>query len=171
MENSGGRTGEGSRCSRRGVLRMSGHTESISRAWVGPFRIRDLLAGSTDDGAPFPPDASGLYLVSVRSWRVVPDADCGPLYVGSNTGRSRRFRTRVGDLLADMFGFFGGGTGHHSGGRSLFRYCLEHGISPSDLHLAWRSVECSRCEEVRYFNDLQPRLNRNRPPRCRVHGS
>jgi hypothetical protein len=36
--------------------------------------------------------------------------------VGGNTGGAARFCTRIGDLVADMHGFFGNETGHHSGG-------------------------------------------------------
>src|SRR4051794_19543171 len=35
---------------------------------------------------------------------------------GGTTGKSERFRTRVGDLLADLFGFYTTTTGHHSVG-------------------------------------------------------
>jgi hypothetical protein len=59
-------------------------------------------------------------LVTRRGWRSRPTPKCEPLYVGGITGKSQRFRTRVGDLLADIFGFYNGKhtrIGHHSGGR------------------------------------------------------
>src|SRR6202044_359687 len=106
-----------------------------SRDWVGPFRVKALLKSCIDDALPSPPESGRAYFVSARSWRGVPSVSCGPLYVGGNTGRSTRFRTRVGDLLADSFGFFGGGTGHSSGGQSIHNWCRQNGTNPLDLYL------------------------------------
>lgn len=84
--------------------------------WVGPVTIDTLLENGVKGLQPWPPGADGVYLVSKKGWVRRPDRVCNPLYVGSNTGKSMRFRTRIGDLVADIFGFFvEGETGHHSG--------------------------------------------------------
>jgi hypothetical protein len=139
--------------------------------WVGPFQIREIVATCTNPDRAVPPERGGIYLVSSAAWDGNPDRACGPLYVGSNTGRSARFRTRLGDLLADLFGFFGAETGHHSGGQHLYRYCVESGVHPLELYLAWAAVGCARCDENAVFDHLEPRLNRSRPSRCDVHQS
>lgn len=141
------------------------------REWVGPFKVQELLAHCIDNTLPLPPDSGSAYLVSERSWRSEPTARCKPLYVGGNTGQSARFRTRLGDLLADAFGFFGDETGHSSGGRSLHAWCREHAVSPLGLYLAWVDhCTCHRCLELELFRELSPLLNKNAPARCKVHG-
>jgi hypothetical protein len=137
--------------------------------WIGPFQIREILDRCTDPERAVAPESGGIYLVSDAAWNGEPDKACRPLYVGSNTGRSARFRTRLGDLLADLFGFFGAETGHHSGGQHLHRYCVESGVHPLDLYLAWAVVGCARCDENAVFDQLEPRLNRSRPSRCDLH--
>ncbi len=138
--------------------------------WVGPFSISELLNHSTDGSIPLPPESDSAYLITRKSWRDSPSHSCGPLYVGGNTGQSARFRTRIGDLLADMFGFFGEETGHHSGGQSLNRWCREKGISPMDLHIAWaKHTRCHRCLEINLVRELSPELNKHAPARCRIH--
>jgi hypothetical protein len=73
----------------------------------------------------------------------------------------------LGDLLADALGFFGGGTGHHSGGQSLHKWCLENAVHPTALYIAWiEGARCHRCLETRLCNALRPKLNRNAPARC-----
>src|SRR5207302_830702 len=57
------------------------------------------------------------------------NVDGDVLYVGGNTGDSDRFITRVGDLIADMLGFWGEQTGHHSGGIRLWEYCHKNRIN------------------------------------------
>src|SRR5262245_28676742 len=98
--------------------------------WVGPFKIRDYLEKAIDEDQVWPPESGGVYVVSLRRWNGRPTKQCDVLYVGSNTGASNRFITRIGDLIADMLGFWGEQTGHHSGGQSLWKYCREHGINP-----------------------------------------
>ncbi|MCR6733403.1 MAG: hypothetical protein NVV83_04615 [Afipia sp.] len=69
--------------------------------WIGPFQIRDLLEFSLKGShIPQPPDSGSTYLVSKHSWQTHPSGDSEALYIGGNTGRSARFRTRMGDLLA-----------------------------------------------------------------------
>lgn len=148
--------------------------------WTGPFAIRDLLTRCLDDAHPWPPGAQAVYLVSKLPWTGHPTAVASPLYFGGNTGRGQRFCTRVGDLIADMFGFWDGGSGHHSGGQSLYKWCKKEGVAPGDLFLAWGTCTpwCGRCSEGKLARDLAPDwsqrshlglLNRNRPPVCSIH--
>jgi hypothetical protein len=53
----------------------------------------------------WPPEDKGVYVVTVRGWSGAPTRAAEVPYVGP-TGQSRRFRTRIGDLVADMFGFW-----------------------------------------------------------------
>jgi hypothetical protein len=138
--------------------------------WVGPFAIEDLLRHSIDESYSRPPESGSAYMVTLHSWQGRPTIECRPLYIGGNTGRSKRFRTRIGDLLADLFGFFGEETAHHSGGQSLHRYCRENNINPLELHIAWvKMAECHRCLEVDLYSRLKPLLNRRVPPKCSDH--
>jgi hypothetical protein len=137
------------------------------RSWVGPFKIEQVLRHSTDDSFSQPPETGSAYLVSLGSWQGKPTKHCGPLYIGGTTGRSKRFRTRIGDLFADLFGFFGGGTAHHSGGQSLHNYCRENHIDPLHLYIGWvQMAECHRCLELDLYGTLGPKLNRRVPPKC-----
>ena len=145
----------------------------MNSKWAGPFQIRRLLRDTHTRSFPRPPEVGSAYLVTRRGWRNSPAADSKPLYVGGITGRSLRFRTRVGDLLADMLGFFGTGrsNGHHSGGKSLHRWCRRENVNPMDLHLAWvKRTNCHRCLEVNLVSELKPLLNRKAPARCKIHG-
>lgn len=138
--------------------------------WVGPFTIEQVLRHSTDESFSRPPESGSAYIVSVDSWRRRPTIDSRPLYIGGTTGRSKRFRTRIGDLFADVFGFFGEETGHHSGGQSLHRYCRENHIDPLRLYIAWvKLAECHRCLEVDLYSKLRPMLNRRVPLKCSDH--
>lgn len=141
-----------------------------ARKWVGPFSIEELLANSVIGKLPLPPESGSAYLVSENSWSGSPNSACNPLYVGGTTGISNRFRTRVGDLIADMYGFYGGGTGHHSGGQSLNGWCKKNSKSPSSLFIAWvAQCSCHRCLEVELVGDLCPHLNKKMPARCKDH--
>ena len=138
--------------------------------WVGPFRIKDLLSASVDGRLPRPPESESAYLVSRYAWIREPNEKCKPLYVGGTTGRSARFRTRIGDLLADLFGFFGTESSHHSGGRSLHQWCKENKVNPLQLYIAWvRKTRCHRCLEISLVNKLNPSLNKKSPARCPKH--
>lgn len=143
----------------------------IARRWIGSYQIKEILNHSIDNTIPLPPESGSAYLVSQNSWQTQPTAECIPLYVGGNTGLSARFRTRVGDLLADAFGFFGDETGHSSGGKSLHWWCRENHINPMNLHLAWvERCVCHRCLEIELYRELSPLLNKKSPPRCKTHG-
>lgn len=140
--------------------------------WIGPFRIRNVLEGCLDRNLiPAAPNAHSAYLVSQYGWRETPSRRSRCLYVGGNTGKSERFRTRLGDLLADAFGFFNTNRiGHHSGGMSIFRWCNEKGVNPLDLHIAWiEGTKCARCLEGKLHSALAPELNRATPSSCPNH--
>ena len=148
--------------------------------WTGPFKIQTLLNRCLDDDQPWPPSDHGVYAVTLKTWRNKPGDHCDPLYVGSTTGKEGRFCTRIGDLIADMFGFFGEMAGHSSGGKSLHRWCLDHNINPGQLYIGWagRDPWCSRCAEIdavkAIIGSWERRkeiglLNKNRPPRCLDH--
>ena len=140
--------------------------------WIGPYAIAELLDGMTTAGFPRPPEAGSVYVVSSAPWTGQPSPDCQPLYVGSNTGQSARFRTRMGDLIADLFGFFGGDTGHSSGGQSLHKHCLAKRIRPKDLYIGWLDgCPCHRCAENEWYARLKPPMNKKRPPQCGEHGA
>lgn len=138
--------------------------------WVGPFIIDELLDNCIKSLRFMPPESNGVYLVSKKRWVNIPTQKCIPLYVGSNTGNSKRFRTRVGDLISDMFGFFIGKKGHSSGGRNIFKYCRKRKINPKVLYIGWlKKCECMRCEENRVYLELKPILNEMKPKRCKLH--
>ena len=140
--------------------------------WIGPFRIDELLNRCFESSFPKPPEANGLYLISTKAWNGQPTKDCDPLYVGSNTGKSKRFRTRIGDLIADTFGFFGTETAHHSGGQTLYGYCQKENLNPKQLYIGWLAgCDCMRCVENDIYDELQPSLNKSRPTRCNEHKS
>lgn len=132
----------------------------------------------------WPPPGDAVYLVSRYQWSRSPTAAAEPLYIGGNTGASRRFCTRVGDLVADMFGFSGGGTGHHTGGQLLWKWCDANRVHPGDLWLGWATSRrwCGRCAETALYeafpkapkaelDDMKGRglRNQKRPPRCKAH--
>jgi hypothetical protein len=139
--------------------------------WVGPISIDALLNNGILGLRPWPPEADGVYLITAKPWERVPGPESIALYVGSNTGKSRRFRTRIGDLLADAFGLFvEGWTGHSSGGQWIHYYCKDAGLSPKDLFIGWiDNCRCLRCAENFVFDYLEPELNRKRPSRCVTH--
>ncbi len=143
--------------------------------WIGPYTINQLLNSLLEPPNPRPPEAHSVYLISRRSWENQPTRDCIPLYVGSNTGRSNRFRTRIGELIAHMFGFYGSTrkSRHHSGGRALHKYCIENQVNPKKLYLAWiKDCRCARCKENEAYDLLKNTLlNANRPARCPRHSN
>jgi hypothetical protein len=143
---------------------------AAQRTWIGPFQVRELLTRCLDESFPRPPVSGSAYLVSRHAWAGVPDAACGPLYVGGNTSRSPRFRARVGSLIADLFGFYSERAGHHSGGQSLHRWCRANDVQPLDLFIAWVDPgACHRCLEIDLERELSPALNRKAPARCEHH--
>ncbi len=138
--------------------------------WIGPFTIDKLLDGMLNNTIPKPPESQSVYLISLKPWITEPTTDSNPLYVGSNTGKSKRFRTRVGDLIADTFGFFSEETGHPSGGQSINAFCKKNNLNPKNLLIGWLDhCECIRCEEGNLFERLEPNLNKNKPSACDIH--
>lgn len=142
--------------------------------WEGPFKIGKLL----DELRNRPGKFQGVYVVTERGWNGArPLAKAKPLYVGGQSSMSRILRPRLGDLIADLFGFFDpdaigrkSSWGHHSGGARLFCYCVAEGIKPSNLYLAWRELsdgKCVRCAEIALFEKYQPLLNAKRPSACK----
>lgn len=148
--------------------------------WVGPFTIRHLLDHCLDEVQPWPPPDQAVYLVTQRAWSDSPTLESRPLYFGANTGDSNRFCTRIGDLIADLFGFWDGGTGLHSGGQKLYDWCRTSNVHPGELFLAWGTCDnwCARCAENFLADLVAPDwssrsasglLNAIRPPACGVH--
>ena len=143
---------------------------AFNEKWVGPLQIRKLIDSCLDEAIPKPPEFGSAYLVTKNKWHSNPTVESAPLYVGGNTGKSARFRTQIGDLLADAFGFYTSQTGHSSGGKSLHKWCRESQVNPLDLYIAWiEGTACHRCLEDRLYRGLSPILNRNVPSRCTTH--
>ena len=153
-----------------GAVHRDSKREVEVMKWIGPYTIDELLDSFLKPSHPRPSEDKGVYLVSENPWNGEPTCDCIPLYVGSNTGMSKRFRTRIGDLIADMFGFFGTETGHHSGGQTLYDYCKKNRLNPKKLYIGWvENCSCVRCAENEVYAQLKPSLNKNRPTRCKEH--
>jgi hypothetical protein len=149
---------------------LIGDRELAMVAWIGSFTIKELLDNTLNPEFPRPPVDKGVYLVTRKRWHTKPTQTSIPLYVGSNTSYSKLFRTRIGSLIADMFGFYGGDKGHHSGGQSLHAWCINEHVDPRDLFIAWTAdTDCHRCDEVRLFDELSPLLNKKKPARCPLH--
>lgn len=135
--------------------------------WRGAYQIGTMLKNCLNGEYPWPQETRGVYVVSRRGWRKTPKH---VLYVGGLTGTSDRFLTRIGDLIADVYGFYGSTTGHHSGGQSINKWCIDSNVHPSDLFLGWKThVQCLRCAETQAYTEFSPLLNRKRPPCCMGH--
>jgi len=143
----------------------------MKHKWIGPVKIDELLNQVVAKPSVMAPASDSVYLVSQKPWRDRPDASCEPLYVGSNTSATERFRVRVGDLIADMFGFYiKRKLGHFSGGKSLHKHCEDNHLNPKELYIGWSSsCECGLNEELELFNNLHPLLNKISPPLCKRH--
>ena len=136
--------------------------------WIGPMPIEMMLRRSADPSFALPPAEPSVYLVTRNPWKQSPGDASDPLYVGGVTGGKSRFRDRVGQLVAHLHGLFT--EGKHSGGESLHAFCREGGIDPLTLQLAWADrPSCHRCLEGEVYDELRPRLNKKRPPACRIH--
>lgn len=158
---------------------------TMQLSWTGPFQVKAYMTAAIDRTAVWekrwPPPGDGVYLISRYRWFRRPTVAAEPLYVGGNTGRKPRFCTRVGDLVADLFGFFAP-TGHHSGGQTLWHWCNANRVHPGNLWLAWTTAGtpwCASCAEIHVFETF-PKApkgdmrssglrNKRRPPRCRIH--
>jgi hypothetical protein len=136
----------------------------MSWTWVGSFRIREYLENPAQ---AWPPEFNAVYVVSEDAWT----AGNGPnaaFYVG--TSYTRRFRARIGDLVADMLGLGSSDfAAHHSGGFQIWKHWYaECRRNPLDLFLGWwvqnEGGDCVVCAEIFLWESLgQPRLNGGRP--------
>jgi hypothetical protein len=144
--------------------------------WVGPFAVRTMLDRCLDDSFLHPPDAGSAYFVSQRRWETFPSSACGPLYIGGNTSQSPYFRTRIGSLIADLFGFFNESEmkGHHTGAMSVHQWCRANGVHPSKLFIGWvKPGPCHRCLEyylyLKFSVEPNRLLNVKAPAECKDH--
>ena len=142
--------------------------------WVGPYQISSYFGNAVRDADARPPEAPGLYIVSERPWRGMPDGNGGLIYVG----RAAYIRYRIGQLLCEMCGFTSDTTedeayGHRGGHTIWHRYCLPRKVEPLSLYIAWCSdCTCLDCAEMKLAQMLAVRLNvhpvtscsRHRPP-------
>ncbi|SIO27014.1 hypothetical protein SAMN05444166_3366 [Singulisphaera sp. GP187] len=64
--------------------------------WVGPFRLRDYLERAIDPTHERPPEAAGVYIVSLYPWANEPTAEGCILYVGGNPKAPIQLRNRIG---------------------------------------------------------------------------
>jgi hypothetical protein len=145
---------------------------NAQESWVGPVKIGRLLDNCVDPKVHMPPDGGSAYVVTKHAWQSEPTPESLPLYVGGITGKSDRFKTRIGDLIIDALGFYheSGSPGHSSGGQSINKWCGENSIHPFDLHIAWVEPNvCYRCLEGRLYKlwkDPGTLLNKKAPPKC-----
>ena len=138
--------------------------------WSKPIQLRVLLDECVKNPNLLPPLSMSAYVVTQHAWSGQPTKKSHVLYVGGNSVNPDRFRTRIGDLVSDMLGFYGEKTGHHSGGKSLHLWCQQKTINPLDLHISWvTNATCFRCIEIDLFNEHIPALNKNTPSKCKVH--
>src|SRR5260370_19168387 len=49
--------------------------------WVGPYQISSYFGNAVRDADARPPEPPGLYIVSERPWRGMPDGNGGLLYI------------------------------------------------------------------------------------------
>lgn len=137
--------------------------------WIGPIQIDELLDNVIDSSIPMPPESNSVYLITKEKWEENP-ITAQPLYVGSITSESKRFKVRIGDLIADMFGFYNDfrNMGHHSGGQTLHKYCKAEKINPKRLFIGWvTDIKCGLCSERELYNKLKPKLNKKVPQYCK----
>jgi hypothetical protein len=144
---------------------------SPGASWVSPCQIGEMLKWPLDRKPPRR-DTKTAYVITRGKWDVWPNPDSEPLYVGGTTGKNPRFWTRLGDLIADLFGFYTDAktSSHHSGARSIRKWCRDNKVSPLELYIAWvKGKTCHRCLETELYERLKPILNKSRPPHCQSH--
>ncbi len=152
---------------------LADEAEPPSAAWRGPCRLQRLFERCLDDDLERPAAAAAAYLVSAHSWTGdAPTPACHPLHLGAATGAPGRLRTGVGDLVADLLGFFDERTAPPSGGQALHAWCRRTGTEPGRLFLSWLvdPTGCGRCRERTWYERLRPLLNGRIPPACPDHG-
>jgi hypothetical protein len=139
--------------------------------WIGPYQIGSYLGSAASDPSARAPEAPGLYVVSERPWRDLPDRESGLIFVG----RAAYIRYRVGQLLCEMCGFTSDSIedeayGHRGGHAIWHRYCLPRQAEPLSLYIAWCSdCRCLDCAETTLFQMLAVRLNVMPLPSCSRH--
>ena len=142
--------------------------------WVGPFQIKEFLKKSLDKKQPLPTGKKGIHLVTKKKWQGTPSKKCEPMYVGGVTGDSDRLLSRVGELVAAMFGLYSKNTKTHTGGQLIsthFRRTEEKEYHPLGLWIAWRTdITCNRCAEKKVYDEIRPWCNERSPPFCNKHG-
>jgi hypothetical protein len=140
-------------------------------AWKGPYKIKDLLANCLDEHYAPILKTPTVYLVSVNPWTNAPADECKPLYVGSNAKNGTYIKPRIGQMIGGIFGFYVKGHEFHSGSLSIFAYCKNYNVHPSDLYLSWDDgLACCRCEENNLYDTFKKLLlNKIRPPKCPNH--
>jgi hypothetical protein len=153
--------------------------------WSKPIQIKKLilecveLAG--DDPTVWPPETASVYIVTHKEWHgedQQPTTANKPAYVGSNSKNPKLFRRRVGDLIADLFGFCGEKLGHHAGAMRMHRHFRQLKIPPHDLYIAWAvKLDCTKCLErglIQTFkkeeNDPTKFFNKSVPSICKEPG-
>lgn len=81
-----------------------------------------------------------------------------------------RFRTRIGELVGAMFGFYNWETTAHPAGAEIYEYCLKESINPKQLWMSWvENCACLRCAERFMYRIYEPKCNLVSPPYCRQH--
>jgi hypothetical protein len=111
--------------------------DNIGKGWNPPKQLRWWFENCMKPGVRWP-GHKGVYVVTGKSWVAAPSERSDIWYVGTVKNDSGRLCTRVGDLIADMLGFFSDKNGHHSGGQSIFYLCDKLGIHPGDLWIGWK---------------------------------
>ncbi len=151
-------------------MRSHRHRHTMKRAtelngrnagWAGPYQIGSYLANAVHFEGSRPPEAPGVYVISERQWRDLPDTDCGLLYVA----RAAYIRYRIGQLLCEMCGFTsdtdeGEAYGHRGGHALWHHYCQPRHIEPLSLYIGWcYGCSCLDCAEIKLAEMLTVRLN------------
>jgi hypothetical protein len=128
---------------------------SAAFCWAGPFRIGDYLANVTRQREARPPDASGVYVLTERTWQTMPTKQANIVYAG----QAQYLRYRIGQLLCDLFGFTGddsadGDAYEHRGGHLVWhRYCIARNMEPLNLYVGWCTpCNCMDCAEARLLD-------------------
>ncbi len=165
--------------------------QSKPTKWKEPVAIRSLLENCFTETA-MPPHSPSVYVISKKPWRGKPKKEAELLYVGGMTSKNPRFRGRIGDFIADIFGFFNDAENpktrkplklaHHSGGMWLHEYCGKNPdalLSPFGLYIGWaEATACHRCLECEVYQEFEqelihvrgPNWKGKRPARCGRHG-
>lgn len=142
--------------------------------WEGPYRIRGFLNELVQRPELRPPDSAGIYVLSQKSWKEVPDEKCGLLYVG----QSQYLRFRMGELFSDLLGvtpdsFDDEEAYKHRGRQADWHWhCLRKHVSPPALWIGWyEAPRCLNRAEINLFQMVRL-IVPGRPTglKCERHG-